>query len=244
MIDQSKLKIIAYKDLKAKLPAGNKLETLYEKSKDKAAFDESFFPVHEGDITTEVLNFHDDIYWGTFYKYVNENEDLRLSQPVVLGDVHCQVLNFYQGLITGNVTTRNMWTRYPDHKDSLAEICGNLHVEEVHFIEGKGLKKSTCLVVAGNVAIHTLINVSDGEIKGNKLSVEKEFPFPLIYASDDRGKHAPKEIDWSRYTLEELTTYFNKEVLDIASYQQFNVDFFFSVGTKLSKEYHNYLAKH
>lgn len=243
MIDKSKLKIIAYKELKAVLPAGNKLELLYEKSKDKADFDNRFFPVHEGDISTEVINFFDDIYWDTYYKYVNEREDLRLSQPIVLGDVYCKVLNFYQGLIAGNVTTKNMWTRYPDHKDSLAEITGNLNVEEVHFIEGKGLKKSTCLVVAGNATIHTLINASDGEIKSHKLSVQKEFVFPLIYASDDRSKHAPKAIDWSRYTLEELTTYFNKEVLDMASYQQFNVDFFFSVGTKLSKEYHNYLAK-
>lgn len=242
MIDKSNLKVIAYKDLKTMLPAGNKLAALYEKSKNKTQFDENLFAVHEGDITTEVLNLHDNIYWDTYYKYVNEMEDMVLFQPVVLGNVHCKVLSFSEGLIAGNVETQNMWARYPDRTDNLAQITGSLNVKEVFFMEGKSMKKSTCLVVLGAATVHTLINVSAGEIKNTKLSIQKEFSFPVIYASEDRGKHALKAMDWSNYTLEELTTHFNKELLDMESYQQFNVDHFFSVGTKLSKEYHNYLA--
>jgi len=242
MIRENKLKIIAYKDLKEMLPAGNKLEAIYEKSKDKAQFDETLFPVYEGDIETESLNPFDDIYWGVYYKYISERENLRLSQPIVLGNVQCEVLSFYEGVIAGNVTTKNMWTRYPDHKDDLAQISGGLQVEEVFFIEGKGLKKSTCLTVLGHAVIHTLVIASDAEIKANKLSVQKEFSFPFIYATEDRGKHAQKKTDWSRHTLEELTAYFNKEVLDM-KYNGADVDKFFNVGTKLSKEYHAYIAK-
>ncbi|MCF6407110.1 hypothetical protein L3C95_29715 [Chitinophaga filiformis] len=241
MIHENKLKIIAYKDLKGVLPAGNKFEALYETSKDKAQFDESLFPVFEGDIETETLNLFDEIHWGVYYKYINEREDLRLSQPVVLGNVLTKVLSFYEGLIAGNVETKNMWTRYPDKKDNLAQITGNLTVEEVFFIEGKGLKKSTCLSVTGDATIHTLINSSDAEIKGKKLSVQKEFSFPFIYATEDRGKHAMKKTDWSRHSLEELTSYFKKEMLDM-EYKDSGADMFFNVGTKLSKEYHNYLA--
>ncbi|SDH26323.1 hypothetical protein [Chitinophaga filiformis] len=244
MIQENNFKIIAYKDLKGMLPAGNNLEAVYEKSKDKVKFDETLFPVYEGDIETATLNLHNDIYWEVYYKYVNEREDLLLSQPVVLGNVHCEVLSFYQGLIAGEVAAKNMWTRYPDHKDSLAQITGSLKVEEVLFLEGKGLKKSTCLSVLGDAAIHTLINMHDAEVKGNKLSVQKEFSFPFIYATADRSKHAMKETDWSGHTLEELTTYFNKEVLDMEYGKAgSNPDMFFNVGTHLSKEYHNYLAK-
>ncbi|MVT12061.1 hypothetical protein [Chitinophaga tropicalis] len=243
MIHGNNLKTVPYKDLKKILPAGNKLEALYEKAKDKTQFDESLFPVHEGDIETETLDLN-DIYWDVFYKYVNDNEDLRLSQPVVLGNVHCKVLSFYQGLIAGNVETKNMWTRYPDKTEGLAQVAGNLNVEEVFFIEGKGLKKSTCLTVTGNTTIHTLINMSDAEIKAGKLSVQKEFSFPFIYATEDRGKHALKKTDWSRHTLEELTTYFNKELLDM-EYKDAGsgTDKFFNVGTHLSKKYHNYLNR-
>ncbi|SHN37901.1 hypothetical protein [Chitinophaga sp. CF418] len=242
MIQGNNFKIISYKDLKGMLPAGNKLEALYEKSKDQTKFDESLFPVFEGDIETETLDLFNDIYWEVYYKYVNEAENLRLSQPIVLGNVHSKVLSFYEGLIAGNVETKNMWTRYPDHKDDLAQITGNLTVEEVFFIEGRGLKKSTCLSVMGDAAIHTLINMSDAEVKGKKLSVQKGFSFPFIYATKDRGKHALKKTDWSGHTLEELTGYFNKELLDM-EYKNSDVDKFFNVGTKLSKEYHNYLTK-
>lgn len=240
MINEKKLKIIPYKELKGMLPTGNKLETQYEKSKDKTLFDESLFPVYDGDIETETLNLFDDIYWGTYYKFINESDNLRLSQPVVLGNVYSKVLSFYEGLIVGNVETKNMWTRYPDHKDSLAQITGDFKVEEVFFLEGKGLKKSTCLSVMGDAAIHTLINLSDGEIKGNTLSIQKAFSFPFIYATEDRGKHALKKTDWSAHPTEELTTYFNKELLNM-EYENSYVDMFFKVGTKLSKEYHNYL---
>lgn len=242
MIQEHKLKIAAYKDLKAMLPSGNKLEALYEKAKDKEQFDESLFPVYDGDLKTESLSFRDDIYWGVYYKYISERDNLRLSQPVVLGDVHCEVLSFYEGLIAGNVETKNMWTRYPDHKDDLAQITGNLTVKEVFFMEGKGLKKTTCLTVTGDVLIHTLINTSDAEIKGHRLSVQKEFSFPFIYATEDRGKHAQKKADWSRHSIEELVAYFDKDVLDM-QYRNGGVDMFFNVGTKLSREYHNYLQK-
>ena len=241
-MQENKLKIIAYKDLKEMLPVGNKLEALYEKSKDKGQFDESLFPVYEGDITTATLNLLNDIYWGVYYKYVNERDNLRLSQPIVLGNVHCEVLSFYEGLIAGNVTTKNMWTRYPDHKDSLAQIAGDLTVTEVFFIEGKGLKKSTCLTVTGNTNIHTLINASDAEVKAGQLSVQKAFSFPFGYATEDRGKHALKATDWSRHTLEELKGYFNEEVLDM-EYVNAGADMFFNVGNMLSREYHDYLAK-
>ncbi len=38
---REQFKNIAYKDLKTMLPAGNKLEALYKKSKDENQFDES-----------------------------------------------------------------------------------------------------------------------------------------------------------------------------------------------------------
>ncbi|QHS60172.1 hypothetical protein [Chitinophaga agri] len=240
MIHEAQLKIIAYRDLKSMLPAGNKLATLYEGSKDKSVFDGQLFPVYDGDIETDTLNISDDIYWGVFYKYVNEMADLRLSQPVILGNVHTKVLSFYQGLIAGDVQTRNMWTRYPDHKDSLAQITGDLDVEEVFFIEGKGLKKTTCLSVMGQADIHTMVNLSDAEIKSNTVSIRKAFSFPFIYATEDRGKHAQKKTDWSAHSIEELTAYFNKEMLDM-EYENSYVDMFFQVGTKLSKEYHPYI---
>lgn len=240
MIDENKLKVIAYKDLKEMLPAGNKLEALYEKSKDKALFDESLFPVYDGDIVTDTLGLHDEIYWGVYYKYIAERDNLLLSPPVVLGNVTCKVLRFYEGLIAGNVETKNMWTRYPDHKDNLAQISGNLKVEEVFFIRGKGMKKSTCLSVLGEATIHTLINDSEAEIKAAKLLIQKEFSFPFIYATEDRGKHALKKTDWSRHTREELTGYFNEAVLDM-KYENKDVDIYFKVGTILSKKYQNYL---
>ncbi|RBL90359.1 hypothetical protein [Chitinophaga flava] len=241
MIHESKLKIIPFKDLRGLLPAGNKLETLYEKAKDKSKFEDQLFPVYEGDIETASLNLLNDIYWGVFYKYIEEREDLRLSQPVVLGNVQTKVLSFFEGLVAGNVQTNNMWTRYPDHNDSLAQVAGNLIVEEVFFMEGKGIKKSTCLSVMGDVAIHTLINMSDAEINSNKLSVQKEFSFPFIYTTAEKGKHAPKGTDWSNHTPVELTTYFNATLLDM-EYINGNVDMFFNVGTLLSQEYHNYFA--
>lgn len=240
MINENKLKIIAYKDLKEMLPAGNKLEALYEKSKDKALFDESLFPVYDGDIVTDSLGVRDEIYWGVFYKYIADNEDLRLSQPVVLGNVTCKVLSFFEGLIAGNVEVQNMWTRYPDHKDELAEISGSLKVTEVFFTQGKGMKKSTCLSVLGEATIHTLINSSDAEIKARKLLIQKTFSFPFIYATEDRGKHALKKTDWSRHTREELTAYFNEAVLNM-EYENEDVDIYFKVGTVLSKEYQSYL---
>jgi hypothetical protein len=240
MINENKLKIIAYKDLKEMLPAGNKLEALYEKAKDKALFDESLFPVYDGDIVTDTLQMRDEIYWGVFYKYIAENENLRLSQPVVLGNVKCEVLSFYEGLIAGNVETKNMWTRYPDHKDELAQISGSLKVEEVFFTQGKGLKKITCLSVLGEATIHTLINDSDAEIKAGKLLIQKEFSFPFIYATEDRGKHALKKTDWSRHTREELMGYFNEAVLNMESENEY-VDHYFKVGTILSKKYQSYL---
>ncbi|ACU63757.1 hypothetical protein [Chitinophaga pinensis] len=240
MINENKLKIIAYKDLKEMLPAGNKLEVLYEKSKDKGIFDESLFPVYDGDIETEALNVFDEIFWGVYYKYIAERDDLRLSQPVVLGNVRCQVLSFREGLIAGNVETKNMWTRYPDHKDNLAQISGNLEVAEVFFIKGKGMKKSTCLSVSGDASIHTLINDSEAEIKAGKLSIQREFSFPFIYATEDRGKHAQKKTDWSRHTNEELKAYFNEAVLE-KEYENEYPDMYFKVGTVLSKEYQNYL---
>ncbi len=241
MIYEDKLKIVSYKDLKGQLPDGNKLATLYEKAKDKSKFDDQLFPVYEGDMETDRLLLLDDIYWGAYYKYINDQEDLCLSQPVVLGNVQTKVLSFFEGLIAGNVQTRNMWTRYPDHTDGLAQITGNLRVAEVYFMEGKGIKKSTCLSVMGDVAVHTLINVSDADIKSNQLTVQKAFSFPFTYTTAERGKHAPKGTDWSNHTSGELTSYFNTTLLDM-EYINGSVDYFFNVGTHLTKEYHNYLA--
>ncbi|MBC9909336.1 hypothetical protein [Chitinophaga varians] len=241
MIHESKFNILSFKDLRSLLPTGNKLETLYEKAKDKSKFEDQLFPVYEGDIETARLNLLNDIYWGVFYKYVEERDDLRLSQPVVLGNVHTEALSFYEGLIAGNVQTRNMWTRYPDHTDSLAQIAGNLTVSEVFFLQGKGLKKSTCLSVTGDATIHTLINASDADISSNALSVQKTFSFPFTYTTAEKGKHAPKGTDWSNHTSAELTSYFNAKLLDM-QYLHEGVDMFFNVGTHLSQEYHPYLA--
>lgn len=242
MIQETKFNIIPFKDLKDLLPAGNRLETLYQKAKDKSKFEHQLFPVYEGDIETTRLNLLNDIYWGVYYKYVEERENLRLSQPVVLGNVKTDVLSFYEGLITGNVQTKNMWTRYPDHADGLAQIAGNLTVTEVFFLEGKGLKKSTCLSVMGEATVHTLINASDAEIKSNSLSVQKEFSFPFTYTTEEKGKHAPKGTDWSKHTPAELTSYFNAALLDM-EYLHGGVDMFFNVGTHLAQEYHSYLAE-
>ncbi|MFB6456687.1 hypothetical protein ACE38W_15550 [Chitinophaga sp. Hz27] len=242
MIQESKLKVISYKDLKHQLPAGNKLAALYEKAKNPSKFDALLFPVHEGDIETDSLNLLDEIYWGTYYKYVHEQEDLVLSQPIVLGNVRVKVLSFFEGMVTGDVLTRNMWTRYPDQNDGLAQVGGNLTVTEVLFMEGKGIKKSTCLAVAGDAAIHTLINASTAEIKAGKLSVQKEFLFPFTYTTADKGKHALKGTDWSNHAAAELSAYFNPALLDM-EYLHDNVNFFFRVGTHLSREYHAYLVK-
>ncbi|PSL32014.1 hypothetical protein CLV42_104317 [Chitinophaga ginsengisoli] len=76
------------------LPAGNKLEALYDTSKDKTQFDESLFPVFDVDIENKEPQSFNEIYWGVHYKYVNENENLRLSQAVVLGNVYCKVFKF------------------------------------------------------------------------------------------------------------------------------------------------------
>lgn len=78
MIQEKNLKIIAYKDLKQMLPAGNKLEALYGKSKDKHLFDESLFPIYEGDLETESLNLHDDIYWEVRALYYQRNITITL----------------------------------------------------------------------------------------------------------------------------------------------------------------------
>jgi len=240
-MNDKKLKVIPYKDLITVLPPGNKLEALYEKAKDKSRFEETFYPVYDGDIDTDTLNLHNDIYWDTFYKFVHTQENLILAQPIILGNVHCKVLSFFEGLITGNVQTLNMWTRHSDHKDGLAQITGNLNVEEVFLIDGKGLKKNICLAVNGAANIHTLISSSGGEVKANKLSIQKEFSFPFIYATGDKGKYAQKKFDWSLHTLEELTTYFNKELLNM-EYVNDSPDMFFKAGTILSKDYQNYLA--
>lgn len=244
MINQDNLKLYTYKELKAVLPDGNQLEKLYEKAKDKNKFDEQFICVHEGDIETEALSPSDDVDWGVYYKFIEEKENIPLfSIPVILGNVSCKTASIKEVLITGNLHTKNLDINYTSRPNTFSQVMGNVTVDEVLFTTGKGLGgKPFKFQVNGDVNIHTWINLEQAGISAKSLNVKKEFSFPQVYATEDRGKHAQKETDWSQHNLEELTNYFNKEHLNLEEYGNY-VEFFFRVPTKLSKADYDYLAK-
>ncbi len=240
MIDKNNLKILSYEELKSFLPTECCLSKLYDKAKDKSKF--NVFFVHDGDIETEILDIKDDIGWAAYYKFV-ENQDVRsFFGPVILGNVHCKALTFNEGLIVGDVYANNMSAMYSERTNSFSEICGSLNVEEVLLLTGKGIwgKKFT-LNIDKNASINTLINHHQAAIASKELLIKKTFEFPQIEITDEgKREYAERETDWSQHSLEELTTYFNPNFLDLEEYGN-SVSFFFQEPTKFTQRYLRYI---
>lgn len=236
MIDKNNLKIYSYEELKPFLPKDSILANLYEKAKDKTKFDVFF--VYEGSIETDTLDLSTDIFWATYYKFVAEQSLSSFFGPIILGNINCKTLNFYEGLIIGDVNTKNMSIQYSDRVNSFSEITGSLNVKELLFATGKGIwGKKFALKVGKDATVNTFINNEQASIKADNLTINKSFDFPQIYETEDRDITT---TDWSKYTLDELTTHFNSEHLKLDEYGK-TVSFFFQEPTKLCKAYFNYI---
>ena len=239
MINKNNLKIYSYEELKPFLVEENALVKLYEKAKDKSKF--NVFFVYEGNIEIDNLNVSDDIGWATYYKFVNEQPVNSFFGPIILGNINCKTLTFNKGLIIGDVNTKNMSISYSDEINSFSEIMGNLNIDELLFATGRGIwGKTFSMTVRKNVTINTLVNNEQAIIKATNLTISKEFNFPQIYETEERGKHALKSTNWSIHTLDELKTHFNIKYLKLDEYGK-TVSFFFQEPTKLCKEYYKYV---
>lgn len=223
------------------LPPGNFFEkNLLPRIKNKEVFYSTNVHIYDGDIDTDVLDIYGDLYWGREYKFIEETGDVSMAFafPVFLGNVLCDVLVINQGLITGNVVTKNMSSREGDAPRDKAQIMGDLCVEEFLLGTGKGLwggKRGPTLTVNGDVRINTLLI-----IESKNTVIGKEFSFPQIFVGDDSEKHTLYDTDWSLNSLEEVLQHFNEDVLNLKQWGDY-VDFFFSEHLKLKEKYYRYL---
>lgn len=198
--------------------------------------------MYEGNIETDTLNISDDIGWATQHKFVNQQNVNSFFGPIVLGDITCNTLVFNKGMIIGDVNIKNMSAMYSDQTNSFSEITGNLNVSEVLIATGKGLwGKPFNLTVYKKATIHTFVNNEQAAINANSVSIEKNFNFPQIYETQERGKDALKTTDWGNHSLDELIKYFNPVNLNVKQYGQ-EVRFFFKEPTVFCKGYTRYLS--
>ena len=238
MINPENFKIYKYEDIKKLLPKDNYFDSLYEKAMIRnKKYGNDKICVYEGNIETEILDIYSNIATACADKF----GDGRFYPSIILGNVDCSVLDFFEGIIIGNVTTKNMWVSLDSEPRHFRQIHGNLTVSELLFATGKGLRGDSDFFIKGNVSINTFVNYHQVLIKSNELTIKNQFDFPQIYETEDKSKHAPTNTDWSKYTLNKLLEHFNEEQIDPQEYNNYLVDFFFGGAHKISSQYNNYL---
>ncbi len=238
MINSNNFKIYKYEDLQRILPKDNSFNRLYEKAVIRnKKYENDTVCVYEGDIETEILNIYRDIANAC----VNKFGDGGFYPSIILGNINCAVLDFFEGVIIGNVTTKNMILSCDSEARHFRQIHGNLKVSELLFATGRGLQGNSDFFIKGNVAINTLVNYHQVIIKCNELTIKNQFDFPQIYETKDKSKHSPKGTDWSKFTLNKFLEYFNKDEIVMKEYNNYSVDLFFGGAAKMTQQYNKYL---